>query len=79
MSYMSACGMEVTTSEIERNQSTHYGPNLDLFLSVKLMLHEMIFNDSLHRNGLLNQSHLLQLNLHCESSLKIGQCNISFI
>ncbi len=42
------------------------------------MLHGTIFNNNSHRNGLPNQSNLAQLHLHCESSLKIVPCNISF-
>ncbi len=48
-------------------------------INIKLMLHGTIFNDNSHRNGLPNQSNLAQLHLHCESSLKIVPCNISFI
>ena len=44
---------------------------------LKLMLHGIIFNDNSHRNGLPSQSDFIELHLHCESSLKIGQCNIS--
>jgi hypothetical protein len=44
---------------------------------IKQMLHKMIFSDNSHRNRLLNQSHLVQLHLYCESSLKIISCNIS--
>ena len=32
---------------------------------IKPMLHKAIFNDNLHRNGLVNQSNLVQLHLHC--------------
>ena len=39
-------------------------------LSIKMsMLHKTIFNDDSHRRGLLNQSKLVQLYFHCESSL----------
>jgi hypothetical protein len=41
------------------------------------MLHKTIFNNNSQRNGLLNQSYLVQLYLHCESWLTIIPCNIS--
>ncbi len=40
------------------------------------MLHAPISTDDFPRNGLVNKSYVVQLHLHCESSLKIVPCNI---
>jgi hypothetical protein len=64
--------------EICYQQGSYFYINCDLWF-LKPMLHKTIFNDNSQRNGLLNQSYLVQLHLNCESSLKIIPCNISFI